>query len=279
VTTTRSVAPPSEANANPVLIERIGDVTLLKMNRPEKLNAWSAPVSNALNEFFQALNSGEYSTRAIVLTGEGRAFCAGGDVSSFPGSGAVGGGQARRRLWRRPHLETYTVQIMRNCDVPIIGAINGYAVGLGFGVALGTDLRVAADDAVFAVSQTTRGLLADYGLGHFLNEALGPQRAMELMLTGRRVSAQEALDLGLVLKVVPRDQLVEEAVDLATQIAKGPPLGMAASKRVIYMNQEANLSRVVDFTALTIDSLFVSDDGIEGVRSFVERRDPVFKGS
>jgi len=269
----------TEVNASPILIEEIGDVTLVKMNRPEKLNAWSAPVSNALNEFFQALNTGEYRTRAVVLTGEGRAFCAGGDVSSFPGASATAGGQARRRLWRRPHLEAYTVQVMRSCDVPVIGAINGYAVGLGFGIALGTDLRVAAEDAIFAVTQTTRGLLADYGLGHFLKEAVGPQRAMELMLTGRRVSAQEALDLGLVLKVVPRDQLIEEAVDLATQIAKGPPLGMAASKRVIYMNEEANLSRVVDFTSLTIDSLFVSDDGVEGVRSFVERRDPVFKGS
>ncbi len=268
----------------PVLIEEFGDVTLLKMNRPEKLNAWSAPVSDALNAFFQALNAGEYHTRAVVLTGEGRAFCAGGDVSSFPGASVAGAGAPtaaapRRRLWRRPHLESYTVQVMRNCDVPVIGAINGYAVGLGFGVALGTDLRIAADDAIFAVTQTTRGLLADYGLGHFLKEALGPQRAMDLMLTGRRIGAQEALDLGLVMKVVPRDRLVEEAVDYATQIAKGPPLGMAASKRVIYMNEEANLSRVVDFTSLTIDSLFVSDDGVEGVRSFMERRDPVFKGS
>ncbi len=268
----------------PVLIEEFGDVTLLKMNRPEKLNAWSAPVSDALNAFFQALNAGEYHTRAVVLTGEGRAFCAGGDVSSFPGASVAGAGAPtaaapRRRLWRRPHLESYTVQVMRNCDVPVIGAINGYAVGLGFGVALGTDLRIAADDAIFAVTQTTRGLLADYGLGHFLKEALGPQRAMDLMLTGRRIGAQEALDLGLVMKVVPRDRLVEEAVDYATQIAKGPPLGMAASKRVIYMNEEANLSRVVDFTSLTIDSLFVSDDGVEGVRSFMERRDPFFKGS
>ncbi len=268
----------------PVLIEEFGDVTLIKMNRPEKLNAWSAPVSDALNEFFHALNAGEYRTRAVVLTGEGRAFCAGGDVSSFPGASVAGAGAPpaatpRRRLWRRPHLENYTVQVMRSCDVPVIGAINGYAVGLGFGVALGTDLRIAADDAIFAVTQTTRGLLADYGLGHFLKEALGPQRAMDLMLTGRRIGAQEALELGLVMKVVPRDRLVEEAVDYATQIAKGPPLGMAASKRVIYMNEEANLSRVVDFTSLTIDSLFVSDDGVEGVRSFMERRDPIFKGS
>ncbi len=263
----------------PVLIEEFGDVTLLKMNRPEKLNAWSAPVANGLNEFFQALNSGEYRTRAVVLTGEGRAFCAGGDVSSFPGASAGASSGPRRRLWRRPHLESYTVQVMRSCDVPIIGAINGYAVGLGFGVALGTDLRIAADDAIFAVTQTTRGLLADYGLGHFLKEALGPQRAMDLMLTGRRIGAQEALELGLVMKVVPRDRLVEEAIDYATQIAKGPPLGMAASKRVVYMNEENNLSRVVDFTSLTIDSLFVSEDGVEGVRSFMERRDPVFKGS
>jgi 2-(1,2-epoxy-1,2-dihydrophenyl)acetyl-CoA isomerase len=257
-----------------ILTEQHGDVLLVKLNRPDKLNAWSGAMGTETNALLASLSTGEYRVRAIVLTGEGRAFCAGGDVAGFPGADV----ERKRPPWRRPHLENYTVQAMRQSDVPIIGAINGYAVGLGFGLALATDLRIAADDAIFAVTQTKRGLLADYGLGHTLRHAVGDHRAMELMLTGRRIDAEEALALGLVLKVVPREQLVEEALAFATEIAKGPPLGMAASKRVIYMNEEEELSRVVDFTALSINSLFVSEDGIEGVRSFMERREPVFTG-
>lgn len=258
----------------PLLIEERGDVALVRLNRPEKLNAWTPAMATALNDYCASLNDGEYRIRAIVLTGEGRAFCAGGDVTRFPGADL----ERSRPPWRRPHLESYAIQAMRSCDVPIIGAINGYAVGLGFGMALATDLRIAADDAIFAVTQTTRGLLADYGLGFTLREALGNQRALDLMLTGRRINAEEALALGLVLKVVPRDELIDEAMAYAAVIAKGPPLGMAASKRVVYMNQEEGLSRVVDFTSLAINSLFVSEDGVEGVRSFVERRPPSFKG-
>lgn len=257
-----------------LIIEQHDEVTLVKLNQPEKLNAWSAQMGQLANDFFGSLNSGEYHTRAVVVTGEGRAFCSGGDVSGFPGADP----ERKRPPWRRPHADTYTVRAMRDCDVPVIGAINGYAVGLGFGVALATDLRIAADNAQFAVSQTTRGLMPDYGLGHTLREAVGNQRALELMLTGRRVDAQEALALGLVLKVVPVDQLLDEAMEFAARIAKGPPLGMAATKHAVYMNEEESLARVIDFTKLSIDSLFVSEDGVEGVRSFVERRDPVFQG-
>lgn len=257
-----------------LLIEEHGEVTVLTLNQPEKHNAWSGRMGEQANEFFAGLNRGEYKTRAVVLTGAGRSFCSGGDVSGFPGADP----ERKRPPWRRPHVESYTVQAMRSCDVPIIGAINGYALGLGFGLALATDLRIASSDVQFAVSQTTRGLMPDYGLGHTLREAVGNQRALELMLTGRRVDAEEALRLGLVLKVVPRDELLDEALKLARQIAKGPPLGMAATKHAVYMNEDEDLARVVDFTKLTIDSLFVSEDGAEGVRSFVERREPVFKG-
>ena len=257
-----------------ILTEQHGDVLLVKLNRPEKLNAWSGEMGAETNALLASLNTGEYRVRAIVITGEGRAFCAGGDVTGFPGADA----ERKRPPWRRPHLENYTVQAMRQSDVPIIGAINGYAVGLGFGLALATDLRIAADDAIFGVTQTKRGLLADYGLGHTLRHTVGNQRALELMLTGRRIDAEEALALGLVLKVVPRDRLIEESLAYAAEIAQGPPLGVAASKRVIYMNEDAELSRVVDFTSLSINSLFVSEDGIEGVRSFMERREPVFTG-
>lgn len=149
---------------------------------------------------------------------------------------------------------------------------------MGFGLALSTDLRIAADDAVFQVAQTKRGIIADFGLGYFLPKAVGAQRGLELMFTGRRINAKEALDLGLVLEVVPREQLMDRALEMAAGIAAGPPLSMAAIKRMVYMLEENDLARVQDLTSPFVNIMFTTEDGIEGVRSFVERRDPVFVG-
>ena len=257
-----------------ITIEERDQIAIIKLNRPEKLNAWAPAMQTEMLDFVDRLNDGEYDVRAIVLSGEGRAFCAGGDVTSFPGANM----DRKPDPWRRSHGENYAVRHLRDCDVPIIGAINGYAVGMGFGLALATDLRIAADDAVFQVAQTKRGIIADFGLGYFLPKIVGAQRGLELMFTGRRISAQEALDLGLVLEVVPREQLMDRAVELATEIASGPPLSMAAIKRIVYMLEENDLARVQDLTGPFVHIMFRSEDGLEGVNSFMERRDPVFVG-
>ena len=162
--------------------------------------------------------------------------------------------------------------------MPVIGALNGYAIGGGFGLALATDLRIAAADARFEVTQLKRGLFADYGLGHFLPQQIGHQRALELMLTGRMFGAEEALELGLVLKVVPKEQLLDAAFELAEAIASGPPLGIAASKRVAYMNDNDDLQRNMDWTHLGLGAVRNSDDVAEGIRAFMEKREPQFKG-
>ena len=155
---------------------------------------------------------------------KGRAFCAGGDVNPLPGADL----EAKRPPWRRAHGEATAIRHFRDCDVPIIGAINGYAVGMGFGLALATDLRIAAEDTIFQVAQTKRGIIADFGLGYLLPKIVGAQRGLELMFTGRRINAQEALELGLVLEVVPPERLMDRALELAGEIATGPPLSMAA---------------------------------------------------
>lgn len=257
-----------------ISVEQRDQIAIVKLNRPEKLNAWAPAMQTEINDFVDQLNAGEYDVRAIVLSGEGRAFCAGGDVTGFPGADL----DAKRPPWRRAHPESYAIRHLRDCDVPIIGAINGYAVGMGFGLALSTDLRIAADDAVFQVAQTKRGIIADFGLGYFLPKAVGAQRGLELMFTGRRINAKEALDLGLVLEVVPREQLMDRALEMAAGIAAGPPLSMAAIKRMVYMLEENDLARVQDLTSPFVNIMFTTEDGIEGVRSFVERRDPVFVG-
>ncbi|MGD9934252.1 MAG: enoyl-CoA hydratase/isomerase family protein [Dehalococcoidia bacterium] len=257
-----------------IIVEHHDGVALLKFNRPEKLNSMGGTMIAETIHFLDSLNSGEYNARAVVLTGEGRAFCAGGDVTGFPG---VNPGR-QRPPWRRPHPEGSSILAMRNCDVPIIGAINGYAVGGGFGLALGTDFRICADNAIFQVAQVKRGLSADVGLPFLLQAAVGTQRAMELVTTARRVDAQEALALGLVLEVVPKEQLIERALEIARTVAKGPPLAYAATKRLIYTPHNDALSRVEEMTGMYIAKLFETEDGIEGARSFIERREPEFKG-
>jgi len=259
-----------------VLFEQVDDVLIARLNRTEQLNALSAGISDGLHELVRRLNSGETGARAAIVTGEGRAFCAGGDVTGFPTSNQP---HVRvRTAYARPHPERSIARAMHACDVPIIAAVNGYAVGAGFGLALAADLRIAADDAVFQVAQIKRGLVADYSTGPLLQEAVGNQRALELMLSGRRVDAQEALALGLVLKVVPRDRLLDEALALARSIASGPPLGMAASKHVLYMSGDHALEQADAFISLSVSSLFRTEDAAEGVKSFMERREPEFKG-
>ncbi len=266
----------SDDSANWITFEHRGPVTIIRLNRPEKLNAFHFTMDETIVRFVQSLNAGEYDTRCLILTGEGRAFCSGADVGSLEQRSSLN--TERKPPWRPPHSEVKSPRALRDCDVPVIGALNGYAVGLGFGLALATDLRIASDDARFQVAQLKRGLFGDHGLGHFLPQQLGIQRGLELMLTARMVEAREALDLGLVLKVVPKDELLDAALELAEQIVSGPPLGIAASKRVVYMNDNEDLHRVMDYTSLAIGHLFNSEDNAEGIRSFMERREPQFQG-
>ena len=248
-----------------------GGVAVVRMNRPERLNALNPALIQGLNDYFADFKAGSYETRAIVFTGAGRAFCAGGDFSPKDPD-------AEPDPWRRGHPEAEPIRAMRDCDAPVIGAINGYAMGGGFSLAMATDLRIAADDAVFQVAQMKRGIVAEYGLSYFLQEQLGRQRALELMLSARRIDAQEALDLGLVLEVVPREELEARAVEFAQEIASGPPLGMSATKRMVSVIEEDSLSRVQELSIGYNRQLGATEDGAEGILSFLEKREPQFQG-
>jgi enoyl-CoA hydratase/carnithine racemase len=262
------------ADYNDILVEEDGPVALVTFNRPEALNSMGGTMMADLVHYLGTLNSGEYRIRAVVLTGQGRAFCAGGDVKSFPNVNA----ERRAEVWRRPRRDIDPVLAMRECDVPVIGAINGYAVGGGFGLALATDFRIAAEDVVFQAAQIKRGITADVGLPFLLQDQVGTQRALEIITTARRVHAAEALALGLVLEVLPPDKLVERALEIAGQVAQNAPLGIAAAKRLVYMAEQDNLARVSEMTNMIVNKLFLTEDGHEGARSFFERREPNFTG-
>jgi enoyl-CoA hydratase/carnithine racemase len=170
------------------------------------------------------------------------------------------------------------VNAMRNCDIPIVAAINGFAVGMGWSVALACDIRIASEDAIFQVAQTKRGIVADAGLSYFLPRTVGTERALELMFTGRRVTAAEAFAMGALLEVVPQARVLDRALELAETIAQGAPLSAAGHKRLVYMIEDDHLNRVQDMTGMIVNKLFYTEDGAEGVRSFVEKREPVFTG-
>ena len=261
-----------------VIIERDGPIAIIRLNKPEKLNAWSTDMDHAISDYLRSVNRDDYEVRCVVITGEGRAFCSGADVGNFPQSGSAAGEARAARPWHLPHSEFVTTQAIRDCDAPVIGAINGYAIGLGFGLALAPDFRIAADDARFQVTQRHRGLVGDFGLGHLLTENLRPQRALDLMITGRWVDAAEALELGLVLEVVPPDQLLKRSLEFAHEIATGPALAIAASKRAVYMSSMDDFRRTQDWTTLAVQHLLKTEDNAEGIAAFRERRDPEFKG-
>jgi 2-(1,2-epoxy-1,2-dihydrophenyl)acetyl-CoA isomerase len=278
MTSTAQTHAQEQSGFEEIVIEQDGHVAIVRLNRPDRLNAYGGKMLDELTEFLGSLNRGEYDVRAVVLTGEGRAFSAGGNVMSFPAAETKEAKERATMPWHPPHGQVSAVGALRNCDVPIVAAINGYAVGAGWSLALACDVRIAAEDAIFQVAQTKRGIVADAGLPYFLPRAVGTQRALELMFTGRRVDAQEALDLGVVLEVVPSERLVARAVEIAQVIAEGPPMSHAGHKRLVYSIEEDDLARVQELTSMFVGKLFYTEDGREGVRSFLDRREPRFEG-
>mgnify|MGYP001299022867 FL=1 len=257
-----------------------GSVGVMTLNRPEKLNALSPGINHGL---FSVTKDMEEDTeiRALVLRGEGRAFCAGGDVSGFP----VGEENREKREEgaknRKPASESSTTLALRNCPKLIVGALHGFAVGGGLSLALATDIRIAAEGTKLAPIQVRRGILPDMGLTHLLSRVVGAQKAFEIIVrtaNGGFVEAEEALDLGLVSKVVPLNRLNDETMELAHSIASGPSLAYKFAKIGIYSALENDLEYSANFEGPMISQCFASKDCEESSKAFLEKRTPVFIG-
>jgi 2-(1,2-epoxy-1,2-dihydrophenyl)acetyl-CoA isomerase len=267
--------PPAAAAANPVLLEFIGSgIAFLVMNRPDKLNALNSELATALNQAFERIGKNE-AVRVVVLAGAGRAFCSGGDL------GAIGKGREARDVKQlEPILRAGMGAMlrMRMIPQPVIAAVNGAAAGAGMNVALAADIRIAAEEAVFGQNFAKVGLFPDYGGTHFLPQLVGPAKAAELFYTGDMIDAQTALRLGLVNRVVPGAQLEAEVKKFAAQIAAGPPIVLRAVKQTLFGSEKDALSKAMEAEVQYQMRCFASEDSLEGIHAFFEKRAPKFQG-
>ena len=258
-----------------VLLDRQGNVAIITLNRPEKLNTLGQDTVHDLKAIVDGLED-DGATRVAVLTGKGRGFCSGVDLSR------VAQPSAQPRLsslvWPRPRPEFYPTFILRNANFPVVGAINGVAAGAGLSLALACDLRIASEMARFACVFVKRGLMPDFGLTYTMTKAVGSQKALEIMLTGATLDAQEALRLGLVLSGVPQERLMDSGLELAERRAKGPAIAIAQTKRAVYRAESSSLDQDLETGSYAQQRCMSSDDAREGAKAFFEKRDPSFKG-
>ncbi|WP_205014300.1 enoyl-CoA hydratase-related protein [Nocardioides albidus] len=254
--------------ASPVLAERLPDgVLLLTLNRPARLNAWTREMEELYFDHLLAADE-DPEIRAIVVTGAGRAFCAGADMDDLAKAGEATQADLDAR---RPQTTPLSVR------KPIIAAVNGPAVGLGMVHALYCDVRFAATDTAFHTAFVRRGLVAEYGSAWLLPRLVGHGNATEILLSGRPVGAEEALRIGLVSRVVEADRLLDETVAYATMLAtQCAPSSIATMKAQLTRAAGSTFEEAATEAAELMLASFGTDDHTEGVASFVEKRAPRF---
>ncbi len=255
------------------IVERTDGVMVIKFNRPERMNSLGGTL---LAEFNAALLEGRADdrVRAFVVTGEGRAWNAGADLQAV-GSGGAANEHSKRWNAVDPIGEVgRTILNLRACDKPTIAAVNGVAVGGGLGFCSAFDIRIASEQARFSTVFIKRGLAPDCGLSWFLPRLVGPERASEMFFTGRMVDSAEALKMGLVSKVVPHEELMDSAMALARGIANSPPSAMVYTRRALHNAQTATLEQQLEFEWVNQKACLRAPEFQEGVKAFLEKRDP-----
>jgi len=258
-----------------VQYQRDGALATITLNRPERMNAISHPMLLALSEAL--LHAGrDGDVRAVILTGSGRAFCAGLDLNDAASEeGVRKGGFA---LAPTLELRDFPPVVLHRLDKPVICAINGGAAGMGIDLTLGADVRICARHAKLALTFTRRGVMPETGGTWYLPRLLGWSKAAELILAGRTLSADEALGMGLVSQVVDAEALLPAARTLAEEFAAGAPLAVQASKRMMRAAMHEGFAEHVAHAYLQVLPLMQSEDFREGYSAFLEKRAPVFQG-
>ncbi|MFY9529475.1 MAG: enoyl-CoA hydratase [Candidatus Acidiferrales bacterium] len=260
--------------ANVLLEERSGAVVTLRLNRPDRLNALNFELGDALAKALAHL-AHDASVRAVVITGTGRGFCAGGDLEFLRDARNRRAGHELEALLNAAKEICVSIATM---EKPVLAAVNGPAAGGGANLALACDLRIASEEASFGQSFAKLGLFPDFGGTYFLPRLVGPAHALELFLTGEMIPAAEASRIGMVNRVVPAAKFEEETRRLAEQLAAAPPLAVRPLKRVLTFGDRKALEERLDDEARQQAHCFQSEDAAEGFAAFFEKRRPQFRG-
>ena len=260
-----------------IILERQGPVAIMTLNRPEVLNAINDQITRDIHAGLDEV-AADTAIRVLILTGAGRGFCSGADVR----------GLARRADGEGPNNEgrdlvaqsTAAASIpvhLRRTPQPVIGALNGIAAGMGLGIALACDIRIASEEARVSSIFIKRSIMPDNGVSHTISKLAGYGIAAEMALTGNIYNAEWAMSKGLVNSVVPHESLMDETMAMAETIAGNPPIGVRLTKQILYRNLYANLEQSITNESYFNSLTFQTEDYKEAVRSFLEKRQPVFK--
>lgn len=261
-----------------VATEIRGPVAILTLNRPHSMNALGEEGDGEAMEAALRAVAADRSVRCAILTGAGKAFSAGGDLKAMQArTGAFAGGPADVREGYRGNIHRL-VRALYSFDLPLIGAVNGPAIGLGCDVATLCDIRIAAAGAKFGVTFLKIGLIPGDGGAWILPRAIGASRAAELLFTGDVIDAETACAWGLVSRVVPGERLLDEAVALAERIAAQPPHALRIAKSLLRQGQSATYDQILELSAAAQGLMHHTRDHEEGVAAMLEKRPAVFRG-
>lgn len=253
--------------------ETKGHIATITLNRPGAKNAFSLEMISLWREYLEKAKRDD-AIRVIIVTGTGDTFCSGGDIRDMV-EGKLKSWDMKRFLWDGVHRIVLTLE---DLDKPVIAAINGAAMGAGMDMAIIYDLRVCSDRARLAESYIMMGLVPGDGGAYFLPRLVGVSKGLELLLTGDILNPEEALRLGIVNRVVPHENLMEETMKLAEKIAGKPPLAVRMMKRAVYQGQTSTLRAHLDYISSQISLLSETEDHVEAAKAFLEKRKSVFSG-
>jgi len=251
-----------------------GGVATVTMNRPEKLNALSDELANEVQDAIRAAGDDD-AVRVIVLTGAGKGFCSGLDLTGPRGNG--------REPSRKERLDDFgwvgrAPLLISSIDKPVIAAINGPAAGAGLSLALAADIRLMARGVRLTTGYIRRGLSPDGGMTFFLPRIVGQARAADLILSSRWIESEECAQIGLVAQLFPAQEFQQAVGRYAAELASGPPVGMAYAKRLLVQSMTSDLPSMLRAELVNIRACFATDDVREGMRAFAEKRTAAFSG-
>jgi 2-(1,2-epoxy-1,2-dihydrophenyl)acetyl-CoA isomerase len=255
-----------------ILAERTGDVLVITLNRPDRLNAAPPQLFDEIRTAIGVLDG----ARAVLLQGAGRAFCSGADLAASAGAGAADPGEATHRALSQHYNPTLLA--LAELGVPVVSAVRGAAAGIGCSLALAADFCVASDTAYFLQAFVNIGLVPDGGASWMLPRLIGRARAAEMMLLGERVPAHTAREWGMIHRVISDEQLERDALELATRLAAGPTAALGMARRALGRALDSSYAEALALEADHQRAARATSDAVEGVTAFLQKRPPRFTG-